>query len=112
MMLTRMVLMSAMAANCCVLPVCVYAAEHLLGAFLFDTPRARPEDRVPMGTITMFSKAEVRATSSVVHATQLAYEQCGTWPSGPATVYPHRCVVTKSFGSDVWLAKAATGHGG
>lgn len=45
---------------------------HLLGAFLFDTPRARPEGRVPMGTITMFSKVEVRVTSSVIHATQLA----------------------------------------
>lgn len=44
MMLTGMVLMSAMAANCCVLPICVYTVEHLLGAFLFDTPRARPED--------------------------------------------------------------------
>lgn len=64
--------MPAMAANCCVLPVCVYTAEHLLGAFLFDTPRARPEDRVPIGTITMVSKAEVRVTSSVICATQLA----------------------------------------
>lgn len=79
-MLTRMVLMSAMVANYCVLPVCVYTVEHLLGAFLFDTPRARPEDRVPMGTITMFSKAEVQETSSVVHATQLAYDSVAPGP--------------------------------
>lgn len=103
MMLKGLVLMSAMATNCCVLPVCVYAA---------DTPQARPEDRVPTGTITMFSKAEVRVTSSVVRATQLAWEQCGTWPSDPATGYPHHRVVTKSLGSDVRLTKAATGHVG
>lgn len=76
--------MSAMAASSRVLPVYIYTVEYLLRCLLIQHSTATPQDRALMGSITVFGRAEVRETSSVVDATQLTRNN-GTWPSDRAT---------------------------